>query len=121
MAAVVPSDRGTAWICARRTAWLLGGVVIVLLGARWGTEVGTSRRIQELEERLRILESEQLDWRKREKEEQDREEICITSVNHEVAGWRFLRGDGSEAAFIALDHRNITPVDSEAIAARRVR
>jgi len=117
------AERSVPAAAARKVAWVLGGVLLVLVGARWGTEVSTSRRIQELEERLRLLEAEQLDWRRNaeqfRREEREKIDICISTVHHEAAGWRFLRADGSEAAFIAVEVRNATPVDSEAVASRR--
>lgn len=103
----------------KRAAWLLGGTLLVLFGAKWGTEVGTTRRIRDLEERLRLLEAEQLEWRRRAEQREEREEICITSVHSSGAGWRFFRADGSEAAFIEVEVRNSTPLDAAAVAARR--
>lgn len=120
VAAVVDEPRGRRGVLspARKAIWLLGGVLLVVVGARWGTEVGASRRIQELEERLRILEAEQVELRRRAKRD-DNADVCITRVDHSLTGWRFLRSDGSEAAFISVGVANVTPVDTEALALRR--
>jgi hypothetical protein len=116
VAAVVDEPRdGTLSPFSRKAAWLLGGLMLVLVGARWGTEVGTSRRIEELETRLKRLEAQQGEWRRRA----EREAQCISSVHRNGSGWQFLHADGSEAGFIEVDVRNSTALDAESVAARR--
>jgi len=116
VAAVVDEPRdGALSPFSRKAAWLLGGLMLVLVGARWGTEVGTSRRIEELEARLKRLEAQQSEWRRRA----EREAQCISSVHRNGSGWQFLHADGSEAGFIEVDVRNTTPLDAESVAARR--
>lgn len=120
VAAAVDESRGRRGFLspARKLLWLLGGVLLVIVGARWGTEVAASRRIQELEQRLKVLEAEQVELRRRAKRD-DNADVCITRVDHSLSGWRFLRSDGSEAAFISVDVANVTPVNAEALALRR--
>jgi len=84
----------------RRTALLLGGLLLVVVGARWGAEVGTSHRLEELEARLQHVEQE-LRQRPPAAEAPSAAAAaaaaCVTHVKRlEDGALQLLRADGSE-------------------------
>lgn len=86
---------------AGRAVWLFGGLVLIVAGARWGAEVGASRRLEVLEARLRRVESQQEDCCRGK----DRlAASCVTRVQRTGGNaWRLLHADGSEAGHIDIE------------------
>lgn len=74
--------------------------MLIVVGARWGAEVGTSHKLEELEERLRLVEDE---LRQRSSMLEAAATSCVTRVvETETGSLQLLRSDGSEAGRVGF-------------------